>query len=41
MCSSFYAWGGEVDIDLPISIKNAALQAVPDYPFRGGISFHF
>ena len=41
MCSSFYGCGGEVDIDLPSSIKNAALQAAPDYRFRGGVSFHF
>jgi len=37
MCSSFCGWGGEVDIDLPISIKNTALQGAPDYRFRGGV----
>jgi hypothetical protein len=35
MCGPFCAWGGEGNIDFPISIKNAALQAAPDYRFSG------
>jgi hypothetical protein len=34
-------WSGEVEADLPVSIENTALQVVPDYRLRGGISFHF
>ena len=34
-------WSGEVDVDLPVSIENTALQIVPDYRLRGGVSFHF
>jgi hypothetical protein len=34
-------WSAEVDVDLPISIDNTALQVVPDYRLRGGVSFHF
>jgi hypothetical protein len=32
---------GEVDVDLPVSIENTALQIVPDYRSRGAVSFHF
>lgn len=31
----------EIEADFPASIDNTALQAVPDYRLRGGISFHF
>ena len=31
----------EVSADFPVSIDNTALQAVPDYRLRGGISVHF
>ena len=31
----------EVEVDLPVLIDNTALQVVPDYRLRGGISFHF
>jgi hypothetical protein len=34
-------WSVEVDVDLPVSIDNTALQAVPNYRLRGGFSFHF
>ena len=34
-------WSAEVDVDLPVSIDNTALQVVPDYRLRGGVSFHF
>jgi hypothetical protein len=34
-------WSAEVEADLPVSIENTALQVVPDYRLRGGISFHF
>jgi len=34
-------WSGEVEVDLPVLINNTALQVVPDYRIRGGISFRF
>ncbi|MEY2544216.1 MAG: hypothetical protein QOE81_1677, partial [Verrucomicrobiota bacterium] len=34
-------WSAEVDVDLPVSIENTALQIVPDYRLRGGVSLHF
>jgi hypothetical protein len=34
-------WSAEVDVDLPVSIENTAVQIVPDYRLRGGVSFHF
>jgi hypothetical protein len=34
-------WSAEIDLDLPVAIDNTALQVVPDYRLRGGISFHF
>jgi hypothetical protein len=34
-------WSAELDVDLPVSIDNTALQAVPDYRIRGGVSMHF
>jgi len=34
-------WSAELNVDLPVSIDNTALQVVPDYRLRGGISFHF
>lgn len=34
-------WSAEVEVDLPASIENTALQVVPDYRLRGAISFHF
>ena len=40
-----FTWGGNlaayVAADLPMSIENTALQTVPDYRFRGGLSWHF
>jgi hypothetical protein len=34
-------WSAEAEVDLPVLIDNTALQVVPDYRIRGGISFHF
>lgn len=34
-------FSAEVAADLPVSIDNTALQAVPDYRLRGGISIQF
>ena len=34
-------WSAEIDVDLPVLLDNTALQVVPDYRIRGGISFHF
>jgi hypothetical protein len=34
-------FSAEIAADLPVSISNTALQVVPDYRLRGGISFHF
>jgi hypothetical protein len=34
-------WSAEVNVDLPLLIDNTALQVVPDYRIRGGVSFHF
>lgn len=34
-------WSAEVAVDLPVSIDNTSLQAVPDYRFRGGIAVQF
>jgi hypothetical protein len=34
-------WSAEIAAELPVSIENTALQIVPDYRLRGGISFHF
>lgn len=34
-------WSAEVAVDLPVSIDNTSLQAVPDYRLRGGIAVQF
>jgi hypothetical protein len=34
-------WSAEFAVDLPVSIDNTALQAVPDYRLRGGIAVQF
>jgi hypothetical protein len=34
-------WSAQMEIDLPVLIDNTALQVVPDYRIRGGISCHF
>jgi hypothetical protein len=34
-------WSAEIAAELPVSIDNTALQVVPDYRLRGGLSFHF
>jgi hypothetical protein len=39
--ASLGRWSAEFDVDLPASIENTALQIVPDYRLRGGVSLHF
>jgi hypothetical protein len=34
-------WSGEIAAEFPALIDNTALQVVPDYRLRGGVSFHF
>ncbi|PYK92044.1 MAG: hypothetical protein DME35_00240 [Verrucomicrobia bacterium] len=34
-------WSAEIGAEFPVSIDNTALQVVPDYRVRGGISLHF
>src|SRR5205807_3796759 len=34
-------WSAEIAAEIPVSIDNTALQVVPDYRVRGGISLHF
>jgi hypothetical protein len=34
-------WSAEIAAELPVSIDNTALQVVPDYRLRSGVSFHF
>jgi len=31
----------EIGVDIPVSIDNTALQAVPDYKIRAGLTWHF
>ena len=31
----------EIGADLPVSIQNTALQAVPDFRVRAGLTWHF
>jgi hypothetical protein len=39
--ASWKRFSGEIEIDLPVSIQNTALQAVSDYRLRGGVAFSF
>lgn len=39
--ASFGKWSGEVGLDLPVSIYNTALQAVPDYRVRASVAVRF
>jgi hypothetical protein len=41
LVASIGHWSAQLNVDLPVLIDNTALQAVPDYRIRGGISFHF
>jgi hypothetical protein len=41
LTAAFGRVSAEIAIDLPVSIDNTALQAVPDYRIRGGIAFQF
>lgn len=34
-------WSAEIAAEFPVLMDNSALQAVPDYRFRGALSFHF
>ena len=34
-------WSAEIAAEFPVLIDNTALQVVPDYRWRGGISMHF
>jgi hypothetical protein len=36
-----WPWIVEIAAEFPISIDNNALQVIPDYRLRGGISVHF
>jgi hypothetical protein len=39
--ASLGRWSAELEIDVPALIDNTALQVVPDYRIRGGVSVHF
>lgn len=41
LVASHGRFSAEIAVDLPVSIDNTALQAVPDYRLRGGISMQF
>jgi hypothetical protein len=34
-------WSAEISVEIPVLIENTALQAVPDYRLRGGVSVSF
>jgi hypothetical protein len=34
-------WSAQVDVDLPVDVENSALQIVPDYRVRSGVSVQF
>jgi hypothetical protein len=34
-------WNAQVDFDLPVNIENSAMQTVPNYRIRGGLSLQF
>lgn len=39
--ASYGRWSGDVAVELPVAMDNTALQAVPDYRLRAGLSFQF
>jgi hypothetical protein len=39
--ASYARWSGDIAVELPVVLDNTALQAVPDYRLRAGVSFHF
>jgi hypothetical protein len=39
--AAFGKISAEIEVDLPVSIDNTALQVVPDYRLRGGIAIRF
>jgi hypothetical protein len=41
LIASYHRYSADVSAELPVLINNTALQAVPDYRLRAGISFHF
>jgi hypothetical protein len=41
LVASHGRFSAEIAVDLPVAIDNTALQAVPDYRLRGGISVQF
>jgi hypothetical protein len=41
LIGSYGRWSAELGAELPVSIDNTALQAVPDYRLRGGIAVRF
>jgi hypothetical protein len=41
MIASRGRFSAEIAAEFPVSIDNTALQVVPDYRLRGGISFQF
>lgn len=41
LIASVGKFSGEIGVDIPVSIDNTALQAVPDYRVRAGFAFRF
>ncbi len=41
LLANFGRWSGDVSVELPVIMNNTALQAVPDYRIRAGLTFHF
>jgi hypothetical protein len=41
LIASVGKFSGEIGVDIPVSIDNTALQAVPDYRIRAGFAFRF
>jgi hypothetical protein len=41
LTASFGRWSAEAGVDLPVSLDNSGVQAVPDYRIHAGLTFHF
>lgn len=41
LTASFGRWSAEAGVDLPVSLENSGVQAVPDYRIHAGLTFHF
>jgi hypothetical protein len=41
LIAGFRSFSAEIEAAFPLLTDNTALQAVPDYRIRGGVSFHF